>query len=44
MTLSDSPSPKIGGRCKQLAVIFMGAELESILSHRAALWFVLVRR
>jgi len=27
MTPSDSPDPEIGGRCKQRAVIFHGAEL-----------------
>jgi len=26
-TLSNSPDPKIGGRCKQRAIIFTGTEL-----------------
>jgi len=27
MTLSDSAGPKIGGKCKQRAIIFTGTEL-----------------
>jgi len=27
MTLSDSPGPKIGGKCKQRAIIFDGDRL-----------------
>ena len=27
MTLSDSTGPKIGGRCKQLAIIFYGGRV-----------------
>jgi len=38
MTPLHSPGPKIGGRCKQGAIIFCGAKLYSILSQNSLPW------
>jgi len=38
MMPSDSPGLKIGGRCKQTAIIFHGGELYSILSQSSLPW------